>query len=70
MYMSKYISYFPHEVEEGFMVRCAANPKVTAFGETEELAVDNLVNSITEYLDMFPDKEEEVFNTPIREIKR
>ena len=68
--MGKYISYTEHEVDEGIMVRCAANPKVTAFGKTRETAVDNLVNAITEYLAIYPEQEDQIFNTPIKEIDR
>ena len=62
------INYTLEKVEEGFVSRCSTNPKVTSFGATEEEAGDNLIVAIREYLDLYPDKQKEIFNTPTKEF--
>ena len=62
------VSYTLDEVEEGFISRCITNEKVTAFGATEEEAGDNLIKSIQEYLEIYPDRQAEIFNTPTKEF--
>ncbi len=63
------VTYNLHKVKEGFVSRCITNDKVTAFGTTEEEAVDNLIQSIQEYLEIYPDKRDEIFNTPMKEMQ-
>ena len=63
------VNYTLNKVEEGFVSRCATNDKVTAFGTTEEEAGDNLIQSIREYLEIYPEKYDEILNTPMKEIK-
>ena len=62
------ISYTLEQVQEGFVSRCIANKKATAFGKTKEQAGNNLVKAIQEYLTIYPEKDEE-FNTLYKEIK-
>ena len=64
----KYVSYDLLKVKEGFVARCSTNDKVTAFGIDKESAGNNLVTSIQEYLKQFPEKEEEILNTPMKSI--
>ena len=56
------------KVKEGFVSRCITNEKVTAFGTTKEKAGDNLIKSIQEYLEIYPDRQAEIFNTPMKEF--
>ena len=63
------VSYTLDKVKEGFVSRCVTNDKVTAFGATEEEAGDNLIQSIQEYLGIFPEKRAEIFNTPMKEMQ-
>ena len=60
------IGYTLEKVTEGFVSRCATNQKVTSFGKTEEEAGNNLVKSIQEYLELFPEKRDEIFNAPTK----
>ena len=50
------VNYTLEEVTEGFVSRCSTNDKVTAFGTTEEEAGNNLITSIQEYLEVYPEK--------------
>ncbi len=62
------VNYTLEAVTEGFVSRCSTNDKVTAFGTTEEEAGNNLITSIQEYLEVYPEKRDEIFNTPMKEI--
>ncbi len=64
----KIITYDLKKVKEGYVARCMVSDKVTAFGSTKEEAGDNLVKSVKDYLKIFPEKEDEIFNTPIKEV--
>ena len=63
------VTYTLKKMKEGFVARCSTNDKVTAFGITETEAGDNLIRSIREYLDMYPEKRDEIFNIPTKEIE-
>ncbi len=63
------VNYTLNKVTEGFVSRCSTNDKVTAFGTTEDNAGNNLVQSIQEYLAIYPEKHDEIFNTPMKEIQ-
>ena len=63
------VNYTLNKVQEGFVSRCATNDKVTAFGTTKEEAGDNLIQSIREYLEIYPEKYDEIFNALMKEIK-
>ena len=62
------VSYTLDKVEEGFISRCSTNDKVTAFGTTEGEAGNNLITSIQEYLEIYPEKHDEIFNTHTKEF--
>ena len=63
------VTYTLNKVQEGFISRCVTNDKVTAFGTTKEEAGDNLIQSIQEYLEIYPEKRDEIFNTPMKEMQ-
>ena len=63
------VTYTLDKVTEGFVSRCSTNDKVTAFGTTKDEAGNNLVRSIQEYLAIYPEKHDEIFNTPMKEIQ-
>ncbi len=63
------VTYTLDKVEEGYVSRCSTNDKVTAFGTTEEEAGNNLIQSIREYLEIYPEKRDEIFNTPMKEMQ-
>ncbi len=65
----KIIPYNLTEVSDGYVARCSTNDKVTAFGKTEDEAGNNLVSTVQEYLHLFPNEEEEIFNTPIKTVR-
>ncbi len=62
------VTYTLKEVKEGFVSRCSINPKATAFGKTREEAGDNLIRSIQEYLEVYPEKRSEFVDIPMKEI--
>ena len=66
--VDKIITYNLTEVKDGFVARCTTNDKVTAIGKTKDEAGNKLVNTIQEYLRVFPDKENEIFNTPTKTV--
>ena len=63
-----FVTYTLDTVQEGFVSRCATNDKVTAFGTTKEKAGDNLIQSIKEYLKIYPEKQAEIFNISMKEL--
>ena len=63
------VTYTLEKVEEGFVSRCASNDKVTSFGTTEEKAGDNLIQSIQEYLEIYPEQRDEIFNASMKEMQ-
>lgn len=63
------ITYTLDEVTEGFVSRCTTNDKVTAFGTTKEEAGNNLIQSIQEYLEIYPEKHNEFVNIPMKEMQ-
>ncbi len=65
---SNLINYTLKEVEEGFVARCSTNPKVTAFGNTKIEVENNLKKSILEYLKIYPDKRDEIFNSTTTKV--
>ena len=63
-----FVNYTLEKVKEGFVSRCSTNDNVTAFGITEEESGDNLITSIQEYLQIYPEKRDKIFNASMREI--
>ena len=64
-----FVTYTLDKVKEGFVSRCTTNDTVTAFGTTEDEAGNNLIRSIQEYLEIYPEKRDDLFNTPMKEIQ-
>ena len=67
--VDKIIAYHLVKVKEGFVARCDTNDKVTGFGVDKDEAGNNLVSSVIEYLKIFPEKEHEIFNTPMKTVQ-
>ena len=57
------VSYNLIPVKEGFISRCITNEKMTAFGATKTSAGNNLIKSMQEYLEIYPNRQSEIFNT-------
>ena len=69
-FMGKYrVIYTVIRVKEGYLAQCAANPIATAFGQTVDEAGNNLAKALLEYVKLYPDKENDIFNaTPTNEV--
>ena len=63
------ITYSLKEVTNGYVARCVTNPMATAFGKTEDEAGDRLADAVREYVKRWPDKRDELLDTPAREVQ-